>query len=240
MQLFYILNHFPFTATLLTSLSSIFQMKEMKIWQFWVTCSSHRTSRWKFISLQDHSLQNKFTHLWNNIYLLLEIVGGWVTSIKLWQEWKEKMVVLLLKFKGNTWAGRGLFGCSVDWKQRAETVKPHGAGCEGKYSVDSEEKRRAADIMSEGEKLESTKMLESESWPSRFAMKEGRGLHLHLRAWHTDVAATWKLFSVPLAYLRYSVSVAWIAYPWEGLLGPPWCVDTAWLQDEGGCHSESG
>ena len=39
------------------------------------------------------------------------------------------MVVLLLKFKGNTRAGRGLFGCSVDWKQRAEVVKPHGAGC---------------------------------------------------------------------------------------------------------------
>ena len=23
-------------------------------------------------------------------------------------------------------AGRGLFGCTVDWKQRAEVVKPHG------------------------------------------------------------------------------------------------------------------
>ena len=39
---------------------------------------------------------------------------------------KGKEGGLASEVSGQYMAGRGLFGCTVDWKQRAEVVKPHG------------------------------------------------------------------------------------------------------------------
>lgn len=126
-------------------------------------------------------------------YLLTLEIGVWcVTSIKLWQKWKEKMVVLLLKFKVNTWAGRGLFGCSVDWKQRAETVKPHGAGCsESNFRI----QRRKEELLTSSEWGWETGKHKN-AWVRELRhpgllWKRGRALHLRLRGLaQLDVVAT--------------------------------------------------